>query len=121
VANSDEELILEQLAHNRAFLTDADLSNLRRSFVIISVEEPTFSALHATTVLARSEVARIRDIDFDQVALSETEEAGCCRYIGGCGNVPRQTGHEEEGGADCAMAHVDCRNELFSSQACPRQ
>lgn len=63
-----EELILEQLARNRVFLSDDGLVKLRGSFVIIVGCGGVGS--HAAAALARSGVERIRLIDFDQVTLS---------------------------------------------------
>ncbi|KAI1392508.1 ubiquitin-protein ligase molybdopterin-converting factor [Hypoxylon trugodes] len=64
----DDELILEQLARNRVFLTPEGLDKLRNSFVIIVGCGGVGS--HCTAALARSGVSKIRLIDFDQVSLS---------------------------------------------------
>lgn len=64
----DEELILEQLARNRVFLTPEGLDKLRNSFVIVVGCGGVGS--HCTATLARSGVSRLRLIDFDQVTLS---------------------------------------------------
>ncbi|KAJ9310138.1 hypothetical protein C8Q69DRAFT_497785 [Paecilomyces variotii] len=64
----DEDLILEQLARNRVFLTDEGLAKLRSSFIIVVGCGGVGS--HATAALARSGVGKIRLIDFDQVTLS---------------------------------------------------
>ncbi|KAM5348843.1 hypothetical protein ACJ41O_008666 [Fusarium nematophilum] len=64
----DEELILEQLARNRVFLTDEGLDKLRNSFVVVVGCGGVGS--HCTAALARSGVSKIRLIDFDQVTLS---------------------------------------------------
>lgn len=64
----DDELILEQLARNRVFLTPAGLDKLRSSFVIVVGCGGVGS--HCATALARSGVEKIRLIDFDQVTLS---------------------------------------------------
>ncbi|PSK51729.1 tRNA threonylcarbamoyladenosine dehydratase [Elsinoe australis] len=64
----DEDLILEQLARNRAFLTDPGLANLREAFVIVVGCGGVGS--HAISALARSGAGAIRLIDFDQVTLS---------------------------------------------------
>jgi tRNA A37 threonylcarbamoyladenosine dehydratase len=64
----DEELILEQLARNRVFLTSEGLQKLRDSFVVIVGCGGVGS--HCTALLARSGVSKIRLIDFDQVTLS---------------------------------------------------
>ena len=64
----DEELILEQLARNRVFLTDEGLKKLRDSFVVVVGLGGVGS--HCAAALARSGVGRIRVVDFDQVTLS---------------------------------------------------
>src|SRR5271163_5360934 len=62
------ELILEQLARNRVFLTDEGLKKLRSAFVIVVGCGGVGS--HCTAALARSGVSYIRLVDFDQVTLS---------------------------------------------------
>ncbi|OAA40059.1 Molybdenum cofactor biosynthesis, MoeB [Metarhizium rileyi] len=64
----DEELVLEQLARNRVFLTPDGLAKLRESFVIVVGCGGVGS--HCTASLARSGVTKIRLVDFDQVTLS---------------------------------------------------
>ncbi|KUI55977.1 tRNA threonylcarbamoyladenosine dehydratase 2 [Cytospora mali] len=64
----DDELILEQLARNRVFLTPEGLDKLRNSFVIVVGCGGVGS--HATAAFARSGVSKLRLIDFDQVTLS---------------------------------------------------
>ncbi|KAF7557654.1 hypothetical protein G7046_g6003 [Stylonectria norvegica] len=64
----DEELILEQLARNRVFLTPEGLDKLRGSFVIVVGCGGVGS--HCAASLARSGVSKLRLIDFDQVTLS---------------------------------------------------
>ncbi|KAK1066877.1 hypothetical protein LTR33_011481, partial [Friedmanniomyces endolithicus] len=64
----DEDLVLEQLARNRVFLTDDGLAELRKAFVIVVGCGGVGS--HATAALARSGCGRLRLIDFDQVTLS---------------------------------------------------
>ncbi|PNY22893.1 tRNA threonylcarbamoyladenosine dehydratase 2 [Tolypocladium capitatum] len=64
----DEELILEQLARNRVFLTPDGLQKLRDSFVIVVGCGGVGS--HCVASLARSGVSKIRLVDFDQVTLS---------------------------------------------------
>ncbi|KAH6628284.1 hypothetical protein F5144DRAFT_654463 [Chaetomium tenue] len=64
----DDELILEQLARNRVFLSDAGLQKLRDAFVVVIGCGGVGS--HACAALARSGVQRIRLVDFDQVTLS---------------------------------------------------
>ncbi|ROV91615.1 hypothetical protein VSDG_07896 [Cytospora chrysosperma] len=64
----DDELILEQLARNRVFLTPEGLDKLRNSFVIVVGCGGVGS--HATASFARSGVSKLRLVDFDQVTLS---------------------------------------------------
>lgn len=64
----DDELILEQLARNRVFLTPEGLEKLRTAVVVVVGCGGVGS--HAAAALARSGVARIRLVDFDQVTLS---------------------------------------------------
>ncbi|KAI5867478.1 ubiquitin-protein ligase molybdopterin-converting factor [Durotheca rogersii] len=64
----DEELILEQLARNRVFLTPAGLDRLRAAFVVVVGCGGVGS--HCAAALARSGVSRLRLVDFDQVSLS---------------------------------------------------
>jgi tRNA threonylcarbamoyladenosine dehydratase len=64
----DSELINEQLARNRVFLTPEGLTKLRESFIIIVGCGGVGS--HAAAALARSGASKIRLIDFDQVTLS---------------------------------------------------
>ncbi|OTB07416.1 hypothetical protein M426DRAFT_318104 [Hypoxylon sp. CI-4A] len=64
----DDELILEQLARNRVFLSPEGLDKLRNSFVVVVGCGGVGS--HCTAALARSGVSKIRLVDFDQVTLS---------------------------------------------------
>ncbi|KAI5467852.1 hypothetical protein BGZ63DRAFT_372334 [Mariannaea sp. PMI_226] len=64
----DEELILEQLARNRVFLTPEGLEKLRNSFVVVVGCGGVGS--HCAASLVRSGLSKVRLIDFDQVTLS---------------------------------------------------
>lgn len=64
----DEELITEQLARNRVFLTPEGLKKLRDAFVIVVGCGGVGS--HCAASLARSGLSKIRLVDFDQVTLS---------------------------------------------------
>ncbi|KAL5611464.1 hypothetical protein BROUX41_000934 [Berkeleyomyces rouxiae] len=64
----DEELILEQLARNKVFLGDEGLTKLRNAFIVVVGLGGVGS--HCCASLARSGVAKIRLVDFDQVTLS---------------------------------------------------
>ncbi|KIH91631.1 ThiF family protein [Sporothrix brasiliensis 5110] len=63
-----EEVILEQLTRNQAFLTPQGLQNVRDAVVVVVGCGGVGS--HCAAALARSGVARIRLVDFDQVSLS---------------------------------------------------
>ncbi|CAN8100183.1 unnamed protein product [Discula destructiva] len=64
----DGELILEQLARNRVFLTPEGLDKLRAAAVVVVGCGGVGS--HAAAALARSGVSALRLVDFDQVTLS---------------------------------------------------
>lgn len=64
----DEELIMEQLARNRVFLTPEGLEKLGSAFVVVVGCGGVGS--HCAAALARSGVSKLRLIDFDQVTLS---------------------------------------------------
>lgn len=64
----DEDLIEEQLSRNYLFFTEAGMSEIRDSFVVVVGVGGVGS--WATTMLVRSGISRIRIIDFDQVTLS---------------------------------------------------
>lgn len=63
-----EEVVLEQLTRNQAFLSPAGLQKVRDAVVIVVGCGGVGS--HCAAALARSGVARIRLVDFDQVSLS---------------------------------------------------
>lgn len=63
-----EEVILEQLTRNQAFLTPEGLQKVRDAVVVVVGCGGVGS--HCAAALARSGVARIRLVDFDQVSLS---------------------------------------------------
>jgi tRNA A37 threonylcarbamoyladenosine dehydratase len=112
----DDELILEQLARNRVFLTDAGLSTLRSSFVIVVGLGGVGS--HATAALVRSGVARIRIIDFDQVTLSSLNRHAVATLADvGTPKVHCMRKRLEQ---ITPWLKLDCRNELFNSQAADR-
>ncbi|KAF9354324.1 hypothetical protein BGX26_007853 [Mortierella sp. AD094] len=68
----DEELVLEQLARNIAFLGEEGVQKLRNSFVVVVGAGGIGS--WAASMLIKSGVGRIRIIDFDQVTLSELNQ-----------------------------------------------
>ena len=109
----DEELILEQLARNRVFLTDDGLKNLRSSFVVVVGLGGVGS--HATAALARSGVARIRIIDFDQVTLSSLNRHAVATLADvGTPKVHCMRKRLEQ---ITPWLKLDCRTELFSWQS----
>ncbi|CAO3574510.1 unnamed protein product [Mortierella alpina] len=64
----DEELVLEQLARNIAFLGEEGVQRLRDSFVVVVGAGGIGS--WAASMLIKSGVGKIRIIDFDNVSLS---------------------------------------------------
>ncbi|KAL2852118.1 hypothetical protein BJX68DRAFT_59181 [Aspergillus pseudodeflectus] len=105
----DEELILEQLARNRVFLTDEGLAKLRSSFIIVVGCGGVGS--HAVASLARSGVSKIRLIDFDQVTLSSLNRHALATLadVG----TPKVHCIRRRLQQIIPWAKFDCRNELF--------
>ncbi|KAF8925440.1 hypothetical protein EDD21DRAFT_75599 [Dissophora ornata] len=64
----DEELVLEQLARNIAFLGEDGVQKLRGSFVVIVGAGGTGS--WAASMLIKSGIGRVRIIDYGQITLS---------------------------------------------------
>lgn len=116
-SHSNTELILEQLARNRAFLTDEGLKKLRQSFVIIVGCGGVGS--HAASALARSGVSRLRLIDFDQVTLSSLNRHAVATLadVG----TPKVHAIRRRLEAVAPWIHFDCRNELFTESDAQRQ
>ncbi|KAL1957712.1 hypothetical protein VTO42DRAFT_5555 [Malbranchea cinnamomea] len=106
----DEDLILEQLARNRAFLTDPGLEKLRSSFIIVVGCGGVGS--HAAAALARSGVGRIRLIDFDQVTLSSLNRHAVATLtdVG----TPKVKCIRRRLEQIAPWVRFDCRDELFS-------
>ncbi|KAK8016229.1 hypothetical protein PG993_014418 [Apiospora rasikravindrae] len=96
----DDELILEQLARNRVFLTPEGLDKLRKSFVIVVGCGGVGS--HATATLSRSGVSKLRLVDFDQVTLSSLNRHAVATL------------------ADVGIPKFDLRQEKFWDQAADR-
>lgn len=111
------ELILEQLARNRVFLTDEGLQKLRSSFIIIVGCGGVGS--HCAAALARSGVARLRLIDFDQVTLSSLNRHALATLadVG----TPKVHCIRRRLEQVVPWVHFDCRNELFSEASAERQ
>ncbi|KAI9804481.1 MAG: hypothetical protein M1825_001380 [Sarcosagium campestre] len=109
----DEELILEQLARNRVFLSDAGLSKLRNAFIIVVGCGGVGS--HAATALARSGVGKIRLVDFDQVTLSSLNRHAVATLadVG----TPKVQCLQRRLQQVTPWVHFDCRNELFRDES----
>ncbi|KAH7125499.1 hypothetical protein B0J11DRAFT_307833 [Dendryphion nanum] len=105
----DDDLILEQLARNRVFLTDDGLAKLRSAFVIVVGCGGVGS--HATAALARSGVSKLRLIDFDQVTLSSLNRHAVATLadVG----IPKVHCIRRRLEHITPWTHFDCRNELF--------
>ena len=112
-SNTPAELILEQLARNRVFLTDASLQSLRSSFIIIVGCGGVGS--HATCALARSGVSHLRLIDFDQVTLSSLNRHAVATLADvGTSKVRCLRKHLQQ---ITPWVHFDLRNQLFNLEA----
>jgi tRNA threonylcarbamoyladenosine dehydratase len=110
------DLVLEQLARNRVFLTDEGLRKLRSSFVVVVGLGGVGS--HATAALARSGVEKIRLIDFDQVTLSSLNRHAVATLADvGTTKVHCMRRRLEQ---ITPWVRFDCRNELFNVEAAPR-
>ncbi|KAI9929966.1 hypothetical protein ASPWEDRAFT_147421 [Aspergillus wentii DTO 134E9] len=105
----DDELILEQLARNRVFLTDEGLAKLRSSFIIVVGCGGVGS--HAATTLARSGVSKIRLIDFDQATLSSLNRHAVATLadVG----TPKVHCIRKRLEQITPWVQFDCRNQLF--------
>ncbi|KAI9850097.1 MAG: hypothetical protein M1838_006071 [Thelocarpon superellum] len=112
----DQGLILEQLARNRVFLTDAGLGRLRASCVIVVGCGGVGS--HASAALARSGVGQLRLIDFDQVTLSSLNRHALATLadVG----TPKVHCIRRRLEQVTPWVRFDCRNELFSESAASR-
>jgi tRNA A37 threonylcarbamoyladenosine dehydratase len=111
------DLILEQLARNRVFLTDEGLAKLRNAFVIVVGCGGVGS--HATAALARSGCAKIRLIDFDQVTLSSLNRHAVATLADvGTSKVHTLRKRLEQ---ITPWTHFECRNELFGEQSAASQ
>lgn len=100
---------MEQLARNRVFLGEDGLGKLRNSFVIVVGLGGVGS--HATCALARSGVAKLRLIDFDQVTLSSLNRHAVATLADvGTPKVHCMRRRLEQ---IAPWIKFDCRNELF--------
>jgi len=111
------DLIFEQLARNRVFLTDDGLDKLRSSFVIVVGCGGVGS--HAIAALARSGVSKLRLIDFDQVTLSSLNRHAVATLadVG----TPKVQCIRRRLEQVTPWVNFDCRNELFSQKVAARQ
>ncbi|KAI1779240.1 ubiquitin-protein ligase molybdopterin-converting factor [Hypoxylon cercidicola] len=112
----DDELILEQLARNRVFLTPEGLDKLRNSFVVIVGCGGVGS--HCTAALTRSGVSKIRLIDFDQVTLSSLNRHAVAT-LADVGS-PKVQCLQKRLLAITPWVHFDLRQEKFWDQAADR-
>lgn len=113
----DEDLILEQLARNRVFLTDEGLAKLRRAFVVVVGCGGVGS--HATAALARSGCGRLRLIDFDQVTLSSLNRHAVATLadVG----TPKVHCLQKRLEQVAPWTHYDCRNQVFGENTASGQ
>lgn len=113
----DDDLILEQLARNRVFLTDPGIEKLRSAFVIVVGCGGVGS--HATAALARSGCSKLRLIDFDQVTLSSLNRHAVATLadVG----TPKVHCLRKRLEQITPWTHFECRNELFSEQTAAAQ
>ena len=107
---SSADLILEQLARNRVFLTDEGLKKLRTGFFIVVGCGGVGS--HCVSALARSGASTIRLIDFDQVSLSSLNRHAVATLadVG----TPKVHCLRRRLQAVTPWVTFDCRNQLFS-------
>jgi tRNA A37 threonylcarbamoyladenosine dehydratase len=103
------DLILEQLARNRVFLTDEGLEKLRTGFFIVVGCGGVGS--HCVSALARSGASSIRLIDFDQVSLSSLNRHAVATLadVG----TPKVHCLRKRLQAVTPWVNFDCRNQLF--------
>ncbi|KZF22989.1 hypothetical protein L228DRAFT_247430 [Xylona heveae TC161] len=113
----DDDLILEQLARNRVFLTDEGLAKLRSSFIIVVGCGGVGS--HATTNLARSGVSKIRLIDFDQVTLSSLNRHAVATLVDV--GTPKVHTLQRRLQQVTPWVQFDCQNALFSESTAQSQ
>ena len=117
LANKLQDLILEQLARNRVFLTDVGLKKLRSAFVIVVGCGGVGS--HCTSALARSGVSYIRLIDFDQVTLSSLNRHAVATLadVG----TPKVACLRRRLQQITPWVRFDLKNELFAASAADTQ
>jgi tRNA A37 threonylcarbamoyladenosine dehydratase len=117
VAKLFSDLILEQLARNRVFLTDPGLAKLRDAFVIVVGCGGVGS--HAAAALARSGCSKLRLIDFDQVTLSSLNRHAVATLadVG----TPKVHCIRRRLEQITPWTHFECRNELFGEQTAATQ
>ncbi|KAL5349929.1 hypothetical protein ACLOAV_004963 [Pseudogymnoascus australis] len=108
----DDELILEQLARNRVFLSDAGLAALRNAKIVVVGCGGVGS--HCAAALARSGASHIRLIDFDMVSLSSLNRHAVATLadVG----TPKVECLRRRLRAVTPWVDFDCRNEMFSEK-----
>lgn len=108
--NNVIDLILEQLARNRVFLTDDGLKKLRSAFFVVVGCGGVGS--HCVSALARSGASTIRLIDFDQVSLSSLNRHAVATLadVG----TPKVQCLRRRLQAVTPWVTFDCRNQLFT-------
>jgi tRNA A37 threonylcarbamoyladenosine dehydratase len=113
----DEDLILEQLARNRVFLTDDGLKKLRHAFIVIVGVGGVGS--HAAAALARSGAGKLRLIDFDQITLSSLNRHAVATLadVG----TPKVHCLRKRLEQITPWTHFDCVNQLFDASTAEAQ
>ncbi|KAI9893179.1 MAG: hypothetical protein M1814_000727 [Vezdaea aestivalis] len=109
----DSELITEQLARNRVFLTPPGQLSVESAFVIVVGCGGVGS--HVAAALARSGVSKIRLIDFDQVTLSSLNRHAVATLadVG----TPKVLCLKKRLEQIAPWIRFDCRNELFAESS----
>ncbi|KFZ23041.1 hypothetical protein V502_02451 [Pseudogymnoascus sp. VKM F-4520 (FW-2644)] len=112
----DDELILEQLARNRVFLSDSGLAALRNAKIVVVGCGGVGS--HCAAALARSGASHIRLIDFDMVSLSSLNRHAVATLadVG----TPKVECLRRRLRAVTPWVEFDCRNEMFSEKDAER-
>ncbi|KAF2719409.1 hypothetical protein K431DRAFT_251197 [Polychaeton citri CBS 116435] len=113
----DNDLVLEQLARNRVFLTDGGLAKLRNAFVIVVGCGGVGS--HATAALVRSGCGKLRLIDFDQLTLSSLNRHALAT-LADVGK-PKVDCLRDRLQQITPWTKFDCRNQLFKGSVAAEQ
>jgi len=112
----DNELILEQLARNRAFLGDERLAKVRDACVVVIGLGGVGS--HVAATLARNSVTKLRLVDFDQVTLSSLNRHAVATLadVG----IPKVKCMQKRLVAITPWVEFDLRPEKFDEEAAKR-